>query len=54
MITIFKKEGEMRKNRLLIILALTTAIILISLPTFTGCGKVAQFSDPIIENILVE
>ena len=53
MITIFKKEGEMKRNKLLIILALTVAIILISLPTFTGCGKVAQFSDPITENILI-
>ncbi|MCL5071089.1 MAG: DUF3887 domain-containing protein [Actinobacteria bacterium] len=43
----------MKKNKLLIILALTAAIILISLPAFTGCGKVAQFSDPITENILI-
>lgn len=43
----------MKKNKLLIILALTVSIILISLPAFTGCGKVAQFSDPITENILI-
>ena len=43
----------MKRNRLLLILALTAAIILIALPTFTGCGKVAQFSDPITENILL-
>src|SRR3990170_3367385 len=43
----------MKKNKLFIILALMAAIILISLPTFTGCGKVAQFSDPITENILI-
>jgi len=53
MIIIFKKEGEMKRNKLLLILALTVAIILVALPTFTGCGKVAEFSDPITENILI-
>lgn len=53
MITIIKKEGEMKRNKLLLILALIVAIILIALPTFAGCGKVAQFSDPITENILI-
>ena len=43
----------MKRNKLLLILALTVAIILIVLPIFTGCGKVAQFSDPITENILI-
>ena len=43
----------MKKNKLLLILALTVAIILIALPIFAGCGKVAQFSDPITENILI-
>ena len=43
----------MKRNKLLLILALTVTIILISLPAFTGCGKVAQFSDPITENILI-
>ena len=43
----------MKRNKLLLILALTVAIILIALPIFTGCGKVAQFSDPITENILI-
>ncbi|MCL4418212.1 MAG: DUF3887 domain-containing protein [Actinobacteria bacterium] len=43
----------MKKNKLFTILALTVAIILISLPASTGCGKVAQFSDPITENILI-
>jgi len=43
----------MKRNKLILILALTLAIILIALPTFTGCGKVAQFSDPITENILI-
>ena len=53
MITIFKKEGEMKRNKLLLILVMATVIILTALPTFTGCGKVAQFSDPITENILI-
>ena len=43
----------MKRNKLLLILALTVAIILIALPIFAGCGKVAQFSDPITENILI-
>jgi hypothetical protein len=43
----------MKKSRLILVLALTTAIILIALTAFTGCGKVAQFSDPITENILI-
>ena len=43
----------MNRNKLILILALTVAIILIALPTFTGCGKVAQFSDPLTENILI-
>jgi len=43
----------MKRNKLLLILALTVAIILIALPIFTGCGEVAQFSDPITENILI-
>jgi len=43
----------MKKRKLLVALALTVVIILISLPAFTGCGKVAQFSDPITENILI-
>jgi hypothetical protein len=43
----------MKKSRLVLVLALTAAIILIALTAFTGCGKVAQFSDPITENILI-
>ena len=43
----------MKRNKLLLILALTVAIILIALPIFAGCGKVAQFSDPVTENILI-
>ncbi|MGZ5551948.1 MAG: hypothetical protein ACXWE7_14295 [Nitrososphaeraceae archaeon] len=43
----------MKRNKLLLILALIIAIILIAIPTFAGCGKVAQFSDPITENILI-
>lgn len=43
----------MKRNKLLLILVLTVALTLIALPLFTGCGKVAQFSDPITENILI-
>ena len=43
----------MKKIKLLLILALTVAMILIALPTFTGAVKLQQFSDPITENILL-
>jgi major membrane immunogen (membrane-anchored lipoprotein) len=43
----------MKKSRLILVLALTATIVLIALTVFTGCGKVAQFSDPITENILI-
>jgi hypothetical protein len=43
----------MVKRRFFAILSLTVAIILFTLPAFTGCGKVAQFADPMTENILV-
>jgi hypothetical protein len=43
----------MKRNKLLLILALTLVIILVAFPAFTGCGKVGQFSDPITENILI-
>jgi hypothetical protein len=43
----------MKRNKLFLILALTLAIILIASLVFTGCGKVAQFSDPVTENILI-
>jgi len=43
----------MKRNKLLIILAITAAIILITLPSLTGCGKVAQYADPMTENILI-
>ncbi len=43
----------MNKNKLAAILALTLIAILLSVAVFTGCGKVAQFSDPITENILL-
>jgi hypothetical protein len=43
----------MKRNKLLLIVALSVVIILIALPTFTGCGKTAEFSDPITENILI-
>jgi hypothetical protein len=29
------------------------AIVLAAVPVFTGCGKVAEFADPITENILI-
>jgi hypothetical protein len=43
----------MKSKRLILILAITAAIILIALPTFTGCGKTAAYADPITENILI-
>ena len=43
----------MKKNKLFLILAITAAIILIALPTFTGCGKTAAYADPITENLLI-
>ena len=38
---------------LILTVVLTVAIILSLLPLLTGCGKVAQFADPITENILL-
>ena len=43
----------MKRNKLILILALSAAIILIALPTFTGCGKVAEYADPMTENLLI-
>ena len=43
----------MVKRRFAAILAVAVAVMLFSLPVITGCGKVAEFSDPITENILV-
>ncbi len=43
----------MVKRRLAAVIAVTIAIMLFALPVFTGCGKVAQFADPMTENILV-
>jgi hypothetical protein len=43
----------MTKRRFAAILVVTVAIMLFILPVFTGCGKVAEFSDPMTENILV-
>jgi len=36
-------------------IAIVTVLVIImaTVPVFTGCGKVAEFSDPIAENILV-
>jgi hypothetical protein len=42
-----------KKNKLFLILAITAAIILIALPSFTGCGKVAAYADPMTENLLI-
>jgi hypothetical protein len=53
MLTIIKKEGDMKRNKLLLLLALSAVIIIIALPTLTGCGKVAEYADPITENILI-
>jgi hypothetical protein len=43
----------MKSKRLILILAITAAIILIALPTLTGCGKTAAYADPITENLLI-
>ena len=43
----------MKRSKLILILALSAAIILIALPTFTGCGKVAEYADPMTENLLI-
>ena len=43
----------MKNKRLILILAITAAIILIALPTFTGCGKTADIADPITESLLI-
>ena len=29
------------------------AVLLLSMPLFSGCGKTAQWADPIVENVLV-
>jgi len=42
----------MSKVKLIAIIAIL-AIVMAAVPAFTGCGKVAEFSDPITENILV-
>jgi hypothetical protein len=43
----------MKSKRLILILAITAAIILVALPTFTGCGKTAAYADPITESLLI-
>ncbi len=42
----------MPKTKLISIISIIT-IMLIAIPVFTSCGKVAAYSDPITENILV-
>ncbi|MBN1298225.1 MAG: DUF3887 domain-containing protein [Actinobacteria bacterium] len=43
----------MAKNRITIYLVCVFAAVFVLASVFTGCGKVAEFSDPIAENILV-
>jgi len=43
----------MAKRRFAAVLATAVATMLFMLPVFTGCGKVAEFADPITENILL-
>ena len=42
----------MKKARLVAILSIVVIALVIT-PIFTGCGKVAEYADPITENILV-
>ena len=42
----------MSKIRLITIITVL-AIVLAAVPVFMGCGRVAEFSDPVAENILV-
>ena len=42
----------MRSKKTLIIVALL-AVMLMVIPVLSGCGKVAKYSDPMTENILV-
>jgi hypothetical protein len=43
----------MNRKRLIAIVTLVAIIIFAAVPVLSGCGKVAEFSDPIVENILV-
>jgi hypothetical protein len=41
----------MSKSKLIAFITILT-IMLVAIPVFTGCGKVAEYADPITENIL--
>jgi major membrane immunogen (membrane-anchored lipoprotein) len=44
----------MSRSRIrLIAIAVMLAIVMAAVPVFTGCGKVAEFADPVAENILL-
>jgi hypothetical protein len=44
----------MLKNKLRVIVLISVAVLLfLSVTVFSGCGKVAEYADPITENILL-
>ncbi len=43
----------MKKIKAVLVFSCVFLVLSLSAFSFTGCGKVAQFSDPIIENILI-
>jgi major membrane immunogen (membrane-anchored lipoprotein) len=48
-----KERVKMKKGKIFLSMVLVLTVMLISVPLLSGCGKVAQFSDPVTENILV-
>ena len=43
----------MSKTKLIAVITIFVIVLAASFPVFAGCGKVAEYADPITENILI-